>query len=369
MTDVFIIGKGPAGISASLYTVRAGFSTVVTGKDAGSLGKADIIENYYGFAEPVSAAKLFENGIKGAERLGVNVISDEVFDISYDGNYTITTNRGTYQAKAVILAAGAARKAPEIKGLKEFEGRGVSYCAMCDAFFHRNKPVTVIGNGEYALNEAEYLRLTSSEVVILTNGKRMKAESDVLENSDHLSDLNSLKILNNLENQKKSEKLKNPDDSADQTGLIDYASQEDDSGIHIRHGSDIEKLVQSDLQEGEIQEREIKAEKKIRVITRKIMKIDGKDTVGSVIFEDGSTLSVSGVFVAEGTASSSDLARKLGVTDQEGKIIVNPDMSTYAPGFFAAGDCTGGIFQIVKAAADGAAAGTAAVRFLRGTLK
>jgi thioredoxin reductase (NADPH) len=93
MTDVFIIGKGPAGISASLYTARAGLSTTVTGNSAGALGKAEKIENYYGLAEPVSGMELFENGIKGAQRLGVTVLDEEVFNVSYDGNFRIEITR------------------------------------------------------------------------------------------------------------------------------------------------------------------------------------------------------------------------------------------------------------------------------------
>ena len=139
MTDVFIIGKGPAGISASLYTARAGFSTIVTGFSAGSLGKAEKIENYYGLAEPVTGLQLYENGILGAQRLGVTVLDEEVLSVSYEGNFKIETENGQYESEVLIVAAGAQRKAPPLKGLKEFEGAGVSYCAVCDAFFSQGR--------------------------------------------------------------------------------------------------------------------------------------------------------------------------------------------------------------------------------------
>ena len=176
MTDVFIIGKGPAGISAALYTARAGLSTVVTGMSSGSLGKAEKIENYYGFAEPVSGQELFESGIRGAERLGVTVLDEEVFSVSWDGNFQIVTDRGQHEADALIIAAGSVRKAPDIPGLEKFEGAGVSYCAVCDAFFHRGNDVVVIGNGAYAVSEAEHLAGVVKSVTILTNGREMEAE-------------------------------------------------------------------------------------------------------------------------------------------------------------------------------------------------
>lgn len=88
--------------------------------------------------------------------------------------------------------------------------------------------------------------------------------------------------------------------------------------------------------------------------------------VDGVLLDNGTKLDLSGVFVAEGTASATDLARKLGVAGPDGKLMLNEDMSTYVPGFFAAGDCTGGLLQVAKAVSDGAIAGTAAGKFLRG---
>ncbi len=299
MTDVFIIGKGPAGISAALYTIRAGFTTTVTGKDMGALGKAERIDNYYGFAEGITAGELFENGIKGAERLGVTVLSEEVFDIVWENDiFRITTDRGNHEAKTVILASGAGRKAPPLKGLKDREGRGVSYCAVCDGFFFRQKEVCVIGNGRYAVSEALHLTPTSSKVTLLTNGREPEADAKELY----------------------EEALKNGTEN-------------------------------------------------LFIETGKIAEITGEPMVSGVLMEDGREIGASGVFVAEGTASATDLARKLGAADPEGKLMLNEDMSTFVPGFFAAGDCTGGLLQVAKAVADGAIAGTAAGKFLRSKRK
>lgn len=171
MANVIIIGNGPAGISTALYTTRAGISTTIIGKDHGALGKASEIENYYGFSEPISGKDLISEGIEGARRLGAEIVSDEVLGITYGSKLTVITKSGAYEADSVVLATGTSRTAPKIKGLKEYEGHGVSYCAICDAFFYRGKDVAVLGNGIYALHEALELLPTSNSVTILTNGK------------------------------------------------------------------------------------------------------------------------------------------------------------------------------------------------------
>lgn len=174
--DIVIIGKGPAGISASLYTTRSGYSTLVIGTDNGALKRADKVANYFGFAEPVSAAHLINEGYKQAQNAGAEIISDEVVDIRQDDSgFHIKTLGEEFSAKAVIIATGADRSVPKLNGLDSFEGRGVSYCAVCDGFFHRNKPVAVLGDGDYALHEAEQLLKITKEIAILTNGKNPTA--------------------------------------------------------------------------------------------------------------------------------------------------------------------------------------------------
>ena len=166
-----IVGAGPAGISAAIYLVRAGFPVQVIYRDAGALGKAEAIENYYGFEEPIKGDALFERGLMQARRLGVECIQDEVVGLSWGDKLTILTKSGQYPGDVIILATGAARIAPKIEGLKRLEGYGVSYCAVCDAFFYRQKDVAVIGNGEYALHEAMELVGTSKSVTIFTQGR------------------------------------------------------------------------------------------------------------------------------------------------------------------------------------------------------
>ena len=171
---VIIIGSGPAGVSAALYARRGGADVTVITKGAGGLAAAEWVENYYGFAEPISGAELEQRGIAGAKRLGVRFETDEVLAVLpavVGKGFCLEAVRTAYEADAVILAAGAPRKTLPIKGLRAFEGRGVSYCAICDAFFYRGKRVAVIGAGDYALHEAEILRPHAAQLSLLTNGE------------------------------------------------------------------------------------------------------------------------------------------------------------------------------------------------------
>ena len=171
---VIIIGSGPAGVSAALYARRGGADVTVISKGAGGLTTAEWVENYYGFAEPISGVELEQRGIAGAERLGVRFETDEVLavlPVEEGRGFRLEATCRMYAADAVILAAGASRRTLSIPGLRDFEGRGVSYCAICDAFFYRGKKVAVIGAGDYALHEAEILRPHAAQLSLLTNGE------------------------------------------------------------------------------------------------------------------------------------------------------------------------------------------------------
>ncbi len=175
MKQLIIIGAGPAGISAALYAKRANIDVLVIYMDKSSLLMAKEIENYYGI-ESISGKELFETGLRQAERLGIELVKDEVISLGYSDAYEVITKNNTYKTKALILANGAYRNIPPVKGVKEYEGLGVSYCAVCDGFFYRQKVVAVLGNGAYAYHEAEYLKNLAKEVIILTNGKEISEE-------------------------------------------------------------------------------------------------------------------------------------------------------------------------------------------------
>ena len=176
MGKIVIVGSGPAGCSAALYAARAGMETTLISKGIGALQKAEQIQKYYGFEEGITGAELYRRGVAGAQAVGTQFVTAEVVGLDYAATLVVQTTAGDYPADAVILATGTGRIAPKIAGLAEHEGRGVSYCATCDAFFYRGKTAAVLGTGEYALHEVQALLPLAGKVILCTNGEPLTAE-------------------------------------------------------------------------------------------------------------------------------------------------------------------------------------------------
>ena len=177
MSGIFIVGGGPAGISAALYALRAGVEVTVADSGTSALKKAHLIQNFYGCGT-IEGEMLYENAQQQARQLGAQFVYTQVTGIQYDGAvFTVSLAQGeSMGAQAVIIATGASRIAPAVAGAVEFEGRGISYCAVCDGFFYRDKTVAVLGSGEFARHEAEYLSQLAQNVHILTNGAPVQAD-------------------------------------------------------------------------------------------------------------------------------------------------------------------------------------------------
>ncbi len=172
MYDLLIIGAGPGGVSAAIYAKRAGISVLVIDKGESALLKAHMIENFYGTGA-VSGSELFEMGISQLKQLDIEVLQDEVLDLECDFEtniFKVKAKKGEFEAKSVIIATGNKHLMPPIKGIGQFEGKGVSFCATCDGFFYRGKVAGVVGSGEFALEEASYLANICKEVLLFTNG-------------------------------------------------------------------------------------------------------------------------------------------------------------------------------------------------------
>ena len=149
---------------------RSNLKTLVIYNDKSSLEKTEKIENYYGFKNGIDGKELYNTGIEQAKNLGIEEKNEEVIKIEFDENgYTIVTSNNKYSSKVIILATGNKKNTPNIKGIKEFEGKGISYCAICDGFFYKGKEVVVIGSGNYAISETNDLINITKEITILTN--------------------------------------------------------------------------------------------------------------------------------------------------------------------------------------------------------
>lgn len=168
MYDVVIIGQGPAGISCAIYLKRYNINPLVIAKDLGTLEIDTTIENYYGI-QSINGKDLINNGINQAKALGIEIINDEVLDIVSYPSLEVITKNNKYQAKSIFLALGKSKEKVFIKGLKEYEGKGVSYCATCDGFFYRNKKIGIIGSGDYMLLELDVLKNLSKDIYVFSN--------------------------------------------------------------------------------------------------------------------------------------------------------------------------------------------------------
>lgn len=171
MFDVCIVGSGPAGYTAAIYTSRAFLKTTLLSgvTPGGQLTTTTEIDNFPGFPKGIMGPQLMIDMKAQAERFGTTMVTDVVETIQKesDGTFTITTTNGSYQAKAIIIATGASAKPLGITGEDQYRGKGVSYCATCDGFFFRGKNIIVVGGGDTAMEEATFLTKFASHVTII----------------------------------------------------------------------------------------------------------------------------------------------------------------------------------------------------------
>ena len=177
--DVIIIGGGPGGLSAAQYASRAKLRTIVLDKSAtaGALAYTSHIENYPGVMGPISGKELLDIFRKQAVNFGADYVESQVVGVKLDSDVKeIYTMNKSYRGKAVIIASGSMGRKATIKGEAEFLGKGVSYCAVCDAAFFKAKKVCVIGNSEEAVKEAGYLAKFAETVYLLSPSAKLKVE-------------------------------------------------------------------------------------------------------------------------------------------------------------------------------------------------
>ena len=290
--ELAIIGGGPAGYSAGIYAVRAGIKTALFDKGMGG-GLAAIapnIENYAGFSS-ISGVELMEKMKDHAKQYVDFHEYGEIVDITKKDNlFTLTTSeKKIYQVGAVVLAMGTEHRKLDAKGIAEFEGKGISYCATCDGFFFKDKTVCVVGGGNSALIEAIYLKQIGCKQVYLIHRR------DTLRGEDA------------------------------------YIKDAEEAGVSF-------------------------------VLNSVVKEVKGEQVVASVVVSEAESdeeheIKTDGIFVSIGVIPQNHLAKTLNCDlDKWGYVKVDGQMRTSVKGVYAAGDITGGLRQVITAAAEGAIA-------------
>jgi len=194
MHDLIIIGAGPAGLTAGLYAGRFRMNTLILEKmsKGGQIILSPAIENYPGFPSGIATQELVDRFLRQVQEVGVGITDAEVTAISVHSHknppfFEVLTEAEAFQARCIIVASGASPKHLGVKGENEYRGRGVSYCATCDAPFFREKDVCVVGGGDRAIEEAIYLASYARMVYVIHRRKELRASSILVEKAGSMN--------------------------------------------------------------------------------------------------------------------------------------------------------------------------------------
>lgn len=303
MRNIVIIGSGPAGLTAALYTARASLSPlVIEGLDAGGqLMMTTEVENFPGFRDGIMGPDLMANMRAQAERFGAEIMQGRVSAVSAnpDSTFTLTTDQGPIQTRALIIATGASAKLLGLPNERALMGHGVSTCATCDGFFFRGRPIAVVGGGDSALEEANFLTRFASKVTLIHRRDSLRAS----------------KIMQ---------------DKATSNPKIEFEW-------------DSEVLDIKDVAKGEVSS----------IVTRNLKTGATKE------------IPVDGVFVAIGHQPNTSLFTGWLEMDATGYLITKDGSKTSVPGVFACGDVQDHVYrQAITAAGSGCMAALDAERYL-----
>jgi thioredoxin reductase (NADPH) len=212
--DIIIIGGGPAGLAAAIYASRDRLNTLLIEKAlvGGMINEAERLDNYPGFPEGIGGMDLTSRMYQQAQKYGLKDINAEVSAVEIRGKneFAVKTSEGDFSARALIIAGGSNKQKMEVPGEKEFTGRGVAYCATCDAPFYNNKRVAVVGGGNTALYEALHLAKFASNVTLIHRRAELRATPVVQERAQKEPKINYLwnTVVETVEGNDFVEKLK-----------------------------------------------------------------------------------------------------------------------------------------------------------------
>lgn len=305
--DVVIIGAGPAGLTAAIYAGRALLKTIVLerGLPGGQLNETDYIENFPGFEEKIAGPELMRRTRKQAERFGAQIVLDEVCRIeSQDDGYLVKGGAADYKARAVIIAGGSHPRELPVDGAKRLKGKGLSYCATCDAYFFQEKNILEVGAGDSALTEALFLTKFAASVRIV---------------------------------------VRHPEDDprALRAAPILRKEAKENAKITFLWNKVVEKVIGEDRLSG--------------VVLKDLATGESKE------------VATDGLFVSIGHIPDTDFLRGTIDLDKHGYVITDDRLQTNLPGIFAAGDVrvgTSRYAQAVISAGDGAIAAIEAEKYL-----
>ena len=296
--DVIIIGSGPGGLSAGIYSARSKLKTLIIEKNffGGQILNTGAIENYPGALEDETGASLAKRMIKQCEKFGAKLIKDEVLEIELKQDIkTIKCRNNIYKTKAVIVATGCKHKNLDIDREDEFLGRGISYCAICDGHLFEDLQVFVAGGGESAVKESLYLAKFAKKVTILSKYDELKCSRYIEQKCRYTE---NIEIINNVK-------------------IIELLGQDVLNGIKVKN---------------------LKTNKEITFIA------DEEDEI-------------IGLFVFVGLKAQTDLFKELLNLDEKGYIKTDKNMMTNIDGVYAVGDCRSKeLRQVITASNDGAIA-------------
>ncbi len=204
--DVIIVGAGPAGLTAAIYTGRRALKTLVISKDlGGQIAKAPSVENYPGF-EAISGVELVQKMREQAQNNTAEIVFEEITAVSKDGkNFIVKTPNKDYKSKALILAYGKTPRSLDVDGEKKFAGKGVSYCATCDMPVFKNKIVAVVGGGNSALDAAIYGSKIAKQVYLIHRRNEFRADETTIEKARKIKNITF--VLNSIIKEIKGDKF------------------------------------------------------------------------------------------------------------------------------------------------------------------